>query len=51
MTFCPTVADTVLTGQTRAALVFEFVPLVVPPVPEVVLAELTMSGFTPNLSP
>ena len=54
LTVCPTLTDTVFTGQTRVPLPELLDPVLLltePPVPEVVLAELTMSGLTPNLRP
>ena len=49
----PTVTATVWTGQVRELLDEELLELllVVPPLPEVVLAELTISGIEPNLRP
>jgi hypothetical protein len=49
----PTVTATVWTGQVRDVLdeVLLELLLVVPPLPEVVLAELTMSGIEPKRRP
>jgi hypothetical protein len=49
----PTVTATVWTGQVKELLDEELLELllVVPPLPEVVLAELTISGIEPNLRP
>ena len=49
VTFCPTVAETVVTGQVIEPLELEL--LVDPPAPDVVAAELTISADMPNLSP
>jgi hypothetical protein len=50
LTVCPTVAETVATGQVRLPVEAAFEP-VEPPVPEVVAAELTMSAEVPNFNP